>query len=62
MIPTANKGAAWLLQIEMYIEKSMALLIAVIGKVLHLYSPTQSDGFSSALQPNPWQVTHPTFV
>ena len=31
-------------------------------KVLLLYSAARPDGFSSALQPYPWQGTHPTLV
>ena len=31
-------------------------------KVLLLYSAARPDGFSSTLQPYPWQGTHPTLV
>ena len=31
-------------------------------KVLLLYSTARPDGFSSTLQPYPWQGTHPTLV
>ena len=31
-------------------------------KVLLFYSATRPDGFSVALQPYPWQETHPNLV
>ena len=31
-------------------------------KVLLLHSATRPDGFSSTLQPYPWQGTHPTLM
>ena len=36
--------------------------VKVKVKVLLLYSAARPDGFSSTLQPYPWQGMHPTLV
>ena len=45
-------------------RKDINLYEKVLGikGITFLYSTTRPDGFSSTLQPYPWQGTHPTLV
>ena len=40
----------------------MTALPTEMPLVLLLYSAARPDGFSSTVQPNPWQGTHPILV